>query len=101
MLPFFSSIFLFLCSCDLPHTLRCDGDLPSGEKDKVLVIIIINMLIITMTIITMITITITIIIMNNDKVLAKLVEQVANLPDNRRVALLDLSVSSLNQSFGG
>ena len=20
------------CSCDLPHTLRCDGDLPDGEK---------------------------------------------------------------------
>ena len=20
------------CSCDLPHTLRCDGDLPEGEK---------------------------------------------------------------------
>jgi len=50
------------CSCDLPHTLRCDGDLPSEEKDKVL---------------------------------AKLVEQVANLPENRRVALLDLSVRNL------
>merc|ERR1719234_1180610 len=50
------------CSCDLPHTLRCDGDLPSGEKDKVL---------------------------------AKLVEQVANLPEDRRVALLDLSVRNL------
>jgi len=50
------------CSCDLPHTLRCDGDLPSGGKNNVL---------------------------------AKLVEQVASLPDNRRVALLDLSVRNL------
>ena len=33
-----------------------------------------------------------------EQVLHKLVEQVANLPDNRKVALLDLSVSCLSIS---
>jgi len=56
------------CSCDLPHTLRCDGDLPDGEKKA--------------------------------EVLAKLVEQVASLPENTRVALLDLSVRNLDNLPG-
>ena len=42
------SVYILHHSCDLPHTLRCDGELPSGaNKDKVKIVTIGVIIIVT------------------------------------------------------